>query len=163
MSEANDVINYINRSNANRAYAGQTVRTWPAFDNFPMGKAIQILNVYHDLVTYRNFPLPNTTEKVRLLSAEIRKVLGLNNNDISPNLTIIRLIKDVDPQIGADLYQWVFPNQTTYVPEKQISDYLPGNLIDTAGGALNDLKWIAVAGLVGYILFTSGILGRFKK
>lgn len=165
---AEKFIGYYSTAAANAAQAGQVgAKYWPASDNINYADAITYLDLYHDLVTNKKYPLPDTPENIRRITGAIRKKLGITQGSkkyLGPTLTIMK-INETGTNVGPELYDWLFPARIKKEEEESWLPW-PGNGKDDGTGItglFNDVKWIAFFGLAALVLVQSGVLKRFNK
>lgn len=132
---------------------------WPTSDGFDRGLVVTIIDLYHDLVANKNYPLPNTPENIRTLTAKIRKDLGLSLNSprgLAPTNVILAMNKHMSTS-NDDLYYWLYPNRLS---KKAIEEKEKEESENPINKGLNDIKWIIGLGVLGYIIIQTGVLKK---
>jgi hypothetical protein len=134
-------------------------KLWPTSDGFDRGLVVTIIDLYHDLVTNKNYPLPNTPENIRTLTAKIRKDLGLTLNSprgLAPTNVILAMNKHISTA-NNDLYPWLYP---TILSKKALEEKEKESKENPINKGLNDAKWILGLGLATYIIIQTGVLKK---
>lgn len=128
---------------------------WPMYAGFSPDLAISILDVYHDLVANKGYNLPDTNADIKKLTAKIRAVLGLPNSGakaLAPANVILAMKQSLSTS-EPSLFNWAFPKKITPEPEPEPS---PNPIVETT----SNIKWILIAGLVGYVFLQTGVLKK---
>lgn len=134
-------------------------RLWPNIDGFDKGLTLTIIDLYHDLVTNRNYPLPNTQANIKRLTAKIRNDLGLTYGTargFAPGNVILAMNKYISTD-NADLYPWLYPN---ILSKKAVEEKEKNQALSPINKGLSDIKWIIGLGLAAYVVIQTGILKK---
>lgn len=166
-SQAGKIIKYINKKMINQLPPGAAYVAFPSSYNIPYAEAITLIDVYHDIVSERNFDLPTDNDKARAITKEMRNILGISDSDkrrLWP-MAVVSELKKINTDIGPELYEWIFPKRIKKIEDTSFN-WLPDLSQKSGGGiveGLSNIKWIAFAGLATLILLQTGILKKAIK
>ena len=95
-NQAKKIINYINDKMTVTSERGGNPVSFPENYGIPKDEAITLIDVYHDVVTNRKIDLPTDNDKIKAITKEMRKILGIADSDkrrLWPTAIVLELKK----------------------------------------------------------------------